>query len=199
MFDLSPSFTVTNVTYRLLKSINAPDRVEIAVREILPELKSLSSKLALIDIVGHQKDIGDKLVSEQVASEFEKAWREEVRAASADDLANEHDLLQIFLRTKCAIDSSENPINIDNSPKLTLSLLRAARSETSSQGGGSRAVQRSPRLAWDELVGLYGDEATLKERIESLRVANLDGSDALIELADKYLGGYRDRLTRSRS
>ena len=199
MFDLSPSFTVTNVTYRLLKSINDPDRVEIAVREILPELKSLSSKLALIDIVGHQKDIGDKLVSEQVASEFEKAWREEVRAASADDLANEHDLLQIFLRTKCAIDSSENPINIDNSPKLTLSLLRAARSETSSQGGGSRAVQRSPRLAWDELVGLYGDEATLKERIESLRVANLDGSDALIELADKYLGGYRDRLTRSRS
>ncbi len=182
-----------------MKSINDPDRVEIAVREILPKLKSLSSKLALIDIVGHQEDIGDKLVPEQVASEFEKAWREEVRSASVDNLANEHDLLQIFLRTKLAADSSENPINIDNSPKLTLSLLRATRSETLSQGGGSRAVQRTPRLAWNELVELYGDEATLQERVENLRVANLDGSDELIKLADKYLGGYRDRLTISRN
>ena len=187
MFDWPSRVAVTRVVYRLLKSINDPAKIEISVREILPELKSLSSKLALIDIVGHQKDIGDKLVSEQVASEFEKAWREEVRSASVDDLANEHDLLQIFLRTKCATDSSENPINIDNSPKLTLSLLRATQSETLRQSMGSRAVQRSPRLAWDELVGLYGDEATLKERIERLRVANLDGSDELIELADIYL------------
>lgn len=199
MFDLLPNLTVTRVVYRLLKSINDPDRVEIAVREILPKLKSLSSKLALIDIVGHQEDIGDKLVPEQVASEFEKAWREEVRSASVDNLANEHDLLQIFLRTKCATDSSENPINIDNSPKLTLSLLRATQSETLRQSMGSRAVQRTPRLAWNELVELYGDEATLQERVENLRVANLDGSDELIKLADKYLGGYRDRLTRSRN
>ena len=194
MFDLLPNLTVTRVVYRLLKSINDPDRVEIAVREILPELMSLSSKLALIDIVGHQDDIGDKLVSEQVASEFEKAWREEVRSASVDDLANEHDLLQIFLCPKRgAVDASESPINIDNSPKLTLSLLSAARSETLRQAMGSRAVLRSPRLAWDELVEIYGDEATLRKRIESLKNANLKGSDELIELADKYLGGYRDR------
>lgn len=192
MFDLSSSFTVTNVAYRLLKSINDPERAEIAVREILPELKSLSSKLALIDIVGHQKDIGDKLVSEQVASKLEKAWREEVRSASVDDLLNEHDLLRVFLRTKRAADPPEDSLNIDNSPKLTLSLLLAARSETLSQAMGTRSVQRSPRLAWDVLVELYDDEATLKERIESLKIANLKDSDDIIELADKYLGGYRD-------
>ena len=192
MFDWPSRVAVTHVVYRLLKSINNSAKVEIAVHEILPELKSLSSKLALIDIVGHQKNIGHKLVSEQVASEFEKAWREEVRSASVDDLTKEHDLLQIFLRTKCASDPSENPINIDNSPKLTLSLLRAARSETLSQGGESRAVQRTPCLHWDTLIELYDDEATLKERIESLKIANLKDSDDIIELADKYLGGYRD-------
>ncbi len=196
LFELRPKLTVTRVVYRLLKSLNDPDRVDIAVREILPELKSLSSKLELISIIGHQEDVGHKLVPENIASEFEKDWREEVRSASVDDLISEYDLLRIFLCTKCAPDLSENPINIDNSPQLTLSLLRAAQSEILSQGG-SRAVQRSLRLAWNELVELYGDEATLKERIKSLRIANLDGSDELIELADKYLGGYRDRLTRS--
>ena len=192
MFDLPSIVAVGRVVYRLLKSLNDPVKVEIAVREILPELKSLSSKLKLISIIGHQENVGHKLVPENIASEFEKDWREEVRSASVDDLVNEHDLLRVFLRTKRAADPSEDSLNIDNSPKLTLSLFRAARSETLSQAMGNRAVQRSPRLAWDELVGLYGDEATLKERVESLKVANLKDSNEIIELADKYLGGYRD-------
>ncbi len=192
IFDLPSRVAVGRVVYRLVKSLNGPDRVEKTIRQILPELKSLSSKLALIGIVGYQEGVGHKLVPEHIASEFEKAWREEVRLASVDDLANEHDLLRVFLCTKRTAGPAESPFNIDNSPKLTLSLLRAARSETLSQAMGNRAVQRSPRLAWDELVGLYGDEATLKERVESLKVANLKDSNEIIELVDKYLGGYRD-------
>ena len=87
---------------------------------------------------------------------------------------------------------SESQFEIDSLPKLTLALLRAAYDEIRSQAEGSRAVQRSPRLAWDTLTELYGDEATLKERIESLKDARLDGADDLLELADKYLGGWRD-------
>jgi len=192
MFDLSPKFTITRVTYRLLRSLNNPALIERVVRQILPELRSLSSKLALISIVGYQEGVGHKLVSEQTASKFEKDWRDEVRLASVDDLTNEHNLLGVFLRTKRAATSSEGSLNIDNSPKLTLSLLRAARSETLSQAMGNRAVQRFPRLAWDDLVELYGGEAMLKKRIDSLRVAKLKGSRELIALADKYLGGYRD-------
>ena len=93
---------------------------------------------------------------------------------------------------KRAAGPSESPFKIDSLPKLTLALLRAARSETLGPLTGSRAVQRSPRLAWNELIELYGDEATLKERIESLKDARLDGADDLLELADKYLGGWRD-------
>ncbi len=191
MFDLTPRVTVLSVVSRLLKSLNDPTSIEKAVRQILPELKSLSSKLVLIGLVGCQKDVGHKLVPENIASEFEKDWREEVRSASVDDLADEHELLWVFLYTKQTADLSESPFNIDCSPKLTLALLRAARSETLSQAMGSWAVQRSPRLAWDDLIELYGDEATLRERIENLKAANLGGADELLQLAEKYLDGYR--------
>ena len=191
MFDLHSRRAVPYVSSRLLKSLNDPAKVEKAVRQILPELRSLSSKLELISIVGYQDGVGHELVSEQMASEFEKDWRDEVRLASVDTLADEHELLRIFLCMKQAAGPSESPFTIDNSPKLTLALLRAARSEALGQSMESRAVQRSPRLAWNELIELYGDEATLKERIESLKIAKLDRADELLELADEYLGGRR--------
>ena len=115
-----------------------------------------------------------------------------MRSASVDTLAGEHELVRLFLRVKQVAGPPESPFKIDSSPKLTLALLRAAYDEIRSQAEGSRAVQRSPRLAWDTLTELYGDEATLKERIESLKDARLDGADDLLELADKYLGGWRD-------
>lgn len=183
---------------RLLESLNDPAKVEKSVRQILPELKSLSSKLELISIIGYQDGVGRKLVSEQMASVFEKDWREEVRSALVDALSEEHQLLRIFLCMKQAAGPSESPFEINNSPKLTLALLRTARSETLGQSEGSRAVQRSPRLAWNELIGLYGDEATLKERIESLKAAKLNGADELLDLADKYLGGWRDDLFKQK-
>ena len=184
--------SVTRVILRLLRSLNDPAKVEKAVCQVLPELRSLSSKLELINIVGYRERVGHKLVSERMVSEFEKAWSEEVRSASVDTLAGEHEILRIFLFMKQAAGPSESQFEIDSLPKLTLALLRAAYDEIRSQAEGSRAVQRSPRLAWDTLTELYGDEATLKERIESLKDARLDGADDLLELADKYLGGWRD-------
>ena len=192
LFDCPPRVAIIHVVSRLLKSLNDPTSIEKAVCQILPELKSLSSKLALIDMVGHRRDVCHKLVSKEMSLEFEKAWREEVRSASVDALVDEHELLWVFLYTKQTADPSEGPFHIDSSPKLTLALLRAARSETLSQSVGSWAVQRSPCLAWNDLTELYGDETRLKKRIENLKVAKLDGADELLELADKYLDGWRD-------
>ena len=45
MFDWPPIVTVTRVVYRLLRSLNDPAKVEKAVCQILPESRSLSSKL----------------------------------------------------------------------------------------------------------------------------------------------------------
>ena len=182
---------VSDVVCRLLSSLSDPAVVEKVVRQILPELRSLSSKLVLVDMLDYQDNGSGKLVSESISSEFDKAWRKEMQSASVDDLVNEHGILWIFLYMRQATDPSESPFEIDSSPELTLALLRDAWDESLSQVG-SGAVQRSPRLAWNELIKIYGDEATLKERIQSLKAARLDGADGLIELADEYLGGRRD-------
>ena len=74
---------------------------------------------------------------------------------------------------------------------MTLALLQSARTEVRSQSMGSRAVRRSAALAWDVLVELYGDDATLRERIDKLKASQPHGNDELLQLADKYLAGWR--------
>jgi hypothetical protein len=193
IFDLDTRHVVNRVIYRLMRSLGDPAKVAAAVRQILPELKSLSATLELISIVGYRERRGHKLVSETIAAEREKTWRDEVRARPVDELANETDLMRIFLVAKREADPSEAALNIDDAPQLTLAILRAARSEVRSQPIGSRAVRRYPQLAWDVLVELYGDEATLRERIERLKASGTEGADELLGLADKYLAGWRPK------
>lgn len=183
--------TVNRVIYRLLKSINDPVAVEDAVRQILPELESLSSKKEVIDMIGYQENVGRKLVSEKAAEEFEKTWYHEVRSTSIDDLTREVNILMILLKVKRLEGTSEDSFQIPSSPKLTLALLQDARTEERIHSMESRAVRRIPILAWDVLINIYGDEATLKARVESLKETRPKGADELLALAEKYIGGWR--------
>jgi hypothetical protein len=191
MFELGNRFVVGRVTLRLLRVPKDPAAVQADLRQILPELNSLSLKLELILQVGHQKNIGHKLVSEADAAELEKSWRGEVRKSTAEELLEERDIGAILLETKRRADSSEAPLHIPNTPEFTLALLRCARGETLSQYAGNRGVRRHSRLAWDALIETYGDESILRERIEALRKAQLEGVGDLLELSDKYLAGWR--------
>jgi hypothetical protein len=190
MFDPDTHLVVIRVVYRLVRSLKDPAMVETAVREVLPQVKSLSSKMELINTVGYREGVGHKLVSEAAAAALERAWRDEVRSATVDNLAEEQNLLRVLLVVKREADPSEG-LSIDGSPQTTLAVLRSARSEVMSQSMGNRAVRRSPRLAWDALIELYGDEATLKARIESLNAITPEGADDLLELAGRYLSGWR--------
>jgi hypothetical protein len=169
------------------------DAIEAAARQILPEVRTLSAKFELIGQVGYREGRGLKLVSETVAAEFEKSFRDEVRATPIDDLAKETDLLGVLLFTKHESDQSEPVLSVHDAPEVTLAVLRSARTETRSHAMGSRAVRRSLRLAWDALVDLYGSEATLKERFERLKATRPKDADDLLVLAEKYLGGWRPK------
>ena len=193
MLGLGTRMTVIRVTYRLLRSLKDPVAVEDAVRQILPELKFLYSKMELIYIIGYQEGAGHKLVSEESAAGLEKTWRHEVRSASIDDLTREKNILSILLETKRLEEPAEDSFEIAASPELTLALLQAAWSEALSQSMGSRAIRRSPRLAWNSLIKVYGNEATLQARVESLKEMRPDGADELLALTEKYLCGWRPR------
>ncbi len=191
MFDFGTKFVVTRVTYRLMKSLKDPAAIEAAARQILPNVTTLSAKLELVSQIGHQENKGHKLVSEAAAADLEKSLRDEVRAASVEDLLDEKDLLMILWETKHSSKPPEPDLVVDHSPRVTLALLQHARYDMRSQTMGNRAVRRSPRLHWDILVDLFGGEDLLKERIAELKATAPEGIGELLALADRYAGGWK--------
>jgi hypothetical protein len=141
--------------------------------------------------LGYREGAGHKLVSEDVARTLEAEWRAEVRAASAEALVKEGNLTRILIWTQRDASTDEPALEVPNDPAVTLALLRSARSETKSQTAGTRAVRRSPRLAWEPLAEIFGGEATLLARIETLKQSELELDQDFIELIDKYVGGWR--------
>ena len=188
-----PIIAVERVIYRLLRPLNDTEAVESAVRGILPQVTSLSSKVALVLLVGHRDEVGDKLVSEPAAAEFERTLRGEIRSASPDNLAAEHDLGRILDFDKNTADSWEGSLDGGDSPRLTFAILRSG-----------ATTETDPRLDWVGLIDYYGGEETPKARIENLNTQfedlkpwieslpmPFDDAERLLELANKYLSGWR--------
>jgi hypothetical protein len=194
MLQFGSLVVVARVVYRLLNALGDPATVEHAVEQILSKLRSLSAKLEVVSIVGHREGRGHQLVSEDAAARLERDWRAEVRAAPVDELVKEPELFRVLYLTKVEAEAPEPAFLPDPSPALTLAVLRTASSDARSQVIGSRAVRHSPRLAWEPLIDLYGDENTLRERIEALRQAQPEGTEELFALADRYLAGWRPDL-----
>lgn len=190
-FQLDASMVVSRVTFRLLRSLKEPVAIEAAVAAILPQLNTLTSKMSILHQVGHRENMGHKLISEAAASRFENAWREEVLSTPFEVLIKEPDIGWVLMFANQATAPSAPPLVLDESPVLTLALLRSAKSNTLSQAMGNRAVKRSPRLAWDFLVKLYGDEDILRERIEDANRTFREDKDGIFELATKYIEGWR--------
>ncbi|ACR13305.1 KAP family P-loop domain protein [Teredinibacter turnerae T7901] len=192
MFDLDTRLVVGRVVYRLVRALKEPEAIEAAVKEILPQIKSLSSRQELITDVGYQGS-GHKLVSEEAAKAFEVEWRAQVRSASPEELASETDLLRTMLLVKREADPDEPDLMVPDNTDITYALLKSARSDVRIQSMGSRAVRLKPRLAWDILIDLYGDENVLRDRIDQLKASPPDEIGDLFELADKYLSGWRPK------
>ena len=193
MFELDTRLVVGRVVYRLVRALKEPEVIAAAVTEILPQVQSLSSKQELITDVGYREGAGHKLVTKDAAKAFELEWRDQVRSASPEELARETDLLRTLLLVKRESDPGEPQLMIPDSTGVTYSLLKSARSEVRSQSMGSRAVRLKPRLAWDILIDLYGDENVLRVRIDQLKESSPDEIGDLFELADKYLSGWRPK------
>ena len=174
------------------------------MRRILPEVTSLSSKVELVLLVGHRENSGHNLTSETTAYKFENMLRHEIRATPADRLAEERDPLRVLVFAKHYGWRTEEPFEIDDSPKLTFALLRSTRWETATAPSGSVTGVLSPALGPETLVDLYGDKEALETRITHLRAAfdtlkpwletrriPIDEAERLLELADRYLSGSR--------
>lgn len=192
MFEFDDRFSVRRVVSRLLRPLEGQEEVEQAVQAILPEVTHLSSKLLLLTLVGHKKDVGHNLIPEAAANQFNRDWRAEVRCAPESALVAENgELLDVLLVAKYDASSGESVRDLSNSPSLTLEILKSARSETTSQSFDSRSIKRSAVLRWEHLLQLYGDESRLRVTVDSLRAAGLPDSGEMLRLVDRHLAGWR--------
>jgi predicted KAP-like P-loop ATPase len=192
-----PGFLVGRVAYRILRTLETAEAIEAAVNEVLPEVRTLSSKLALITFVGYRESAGHKLIPESSSRDFERNWRAEVRAASTRELAGEADLLRVLAVTKNDATADEPSLNIQDLPELTLAILKAAQTEIKSFAFGSRAVHHTPQLHWTVLTDLFGSEEELKHRLSELKDTSPPGEEELFALVDKYLEGWRPEMDES--
>ncbi len=194
MFEFGKTMTVTRVTYRLLHSLQDPDRVEAAVVAILPQIRHLSIKYEVIEDVGYREGAGHKLVSEEAATRLEASWRDEVRAADIELILADPEPLGVFLDAlRGAASANEPAIPVPTDPRLTIRVLTNARGEILSQSTGSRSVRRSPQLSWDALVAVYGGEEVLRLRLDEAERSGLSVDPDLWALAQQYLSGWRPR------
>lgn len=191
MFVLvSARLVVARVVLRLLNRLDSPEKVMKATEQILTEISSLTSRFELITLVGHREGAGHKLVSETDAKSLENTLRQQIEAASPEQLAQERDILRLLYMPK-TYDAAQVVQADADSPALAKAVLLDARSVVKSQAMGSRATHRTTRLHWDMLVEVFGGEGAVKRAIETVRISTDDELISVIELADEYLTGWR--------
>lgn len=190
-FELGSRFTITRVTFRLLRSLKEPDAIEAAVKRILPSVRYLSARLEVVDDVGYSENSGHELVSRSAAEAFEREWRAQVRGLGVAEMLAEPRLLRVLYVAGRDSKPDEAPIEVPDEPRLTLKLLRLALTFSTSQSLGSRSVRRDARLSWDSLVAVFGTEANLLSRLDALSDAGMEIEADLSDLLQKYRKGWR--------
>ena len=196
--------SVLRATLQLLGVLDDAVHVEAAVRRILSEVKSLGSKAKFVHLLTLPSEPSSGLVSKTAANEFKKMLCDEIQAAPANKLADERDPYAALTFARLHGDTTDEPFEIDASPKLTFALLRSVRGELETGSIDGHAVHRSSALDWESLIVLYGGKEALSARINELksefdtlkpwfetREIPLDEAEQVLDLAVRYLSGWR--------
>ncbi|GEO96896.1 KAP family P-loop NTPase fold protein [Kocuria turfanensis] len=190
VFDIPDELIVSRLMYLILRKVEDEQRLADMVREILVYVPSLNGQRHVLDIVGYRENAGHRLISQDAAASFERAWRAEVRSRSATNLSMERELLRVVVDAQRS-NSDEPNWRPPEDPDLTVSILQSAVSRARSQELGKRAIQYEDRLAWDSLVKAFGSQLDLIWHVELAREVRGQQHAELFELVDKYLGGWR--------
>lgn len=62
-FEFDSETTVKRVVLRLLRPLPTPKAIEEAVRSALPAISTRSGRITLLNLVGHEENIGHELIS----------------------------------------------------------------------------------------------------------------------------------------
>lgn len=187
-FDIGRrNITVGRIVLRLLRRVEDEAEREALVRQILAGVETYSSQLDFIHSVGYREGAGHKLVSEAFAEQIQTELVERVKKVPPAEAAREWDAWRIYDAVQN--QTGKPPLNPSDDPVLLRAVVHSLKSTARSQSMGSRQVKIEDRLAWALLVQTFGSESAVKMVVSNVRKAL--GDDEALQLADKYLSGWR--------
>ncbi|MFT0846680.1 P-loop NTPase fold protein [Actinomycetaceae bacterium L2_0104] len=179
--------TVGRVILRLLRCVEDEAEREALVSQTLDGIETYSSQLDFIHSMGYREGTGLKLVSEAFATQIQAEFVARLRGTPPSEPSREWDAWRIYDAVQT--ETGEVPLKPSDDPVLLRAVLHSLRSTARSQSMDSRQVRSEDRLAWELLVQVFGSEAAVEEVVGSVRRAL--GDDEALQLADKYLSGWR--------
>ncbi|MBO1740806.1 P-loop NTPase fold protein [Leifsonia sp. TF02-11] len=187
-FDIGrPDITVGRVVLRLLRRVEDEAEREALVAQILEGIETYSSQLNFIHSMGYREGTGHKLVSEGFAALMYTEFVARLRRTPPAEPSREWDAWRLYDTLKT--ETGETPLTPSDDPVLLRAVLHSLKSTARSQSMDSRQVRSEDRLAWELLIRVFGSEAALEEAVGKVRKAL--GDDETLQLADKYLAGWR--------
>ncbi|ODT28610.1 MAG: hypothetical protein ABS63_02965 [Microbacterium sp. SCN 70-27] len=187
-FDIGRrDITVARVVLRLLRRVEDESEREALVAQILEGIETYSSQLDFIHSMGYREGAGHKLVSEAFAEQIQADFVARLRKTPPPEPSREWDAWRIYDAVQT--ETGKPPLEPNDDPVLLRAVLHSLKSTARSQSMDSRQVKTEDRLAWELLVQVFGSEEAVKKVVANVR--NSLGDDEVLQLADKYLSGWR--------
>jgi predicted KAP-like P-loop ATPase len=126
-FDIiSPDRTIRGIVYRLLRQLPSAEEVEEVIRTALPRIDTLTGRLVLVDLVKPADERAPEIVGEATRAGLELDLRNEIRAAPAEDLAQEPGVFWLVSWAKETTGPTEEPFNVSSDTRVRRALLKGA-------------------------------------------------------------------------
>ena len=191
--EIRPVMVIARVVLRLLRSL-PPEEIDGAVLKILSGLQTLSAKLALIELIGHRENRGQKLASLSLSKQLEVGLIQEIRRTPEDTLIQEADLLALLLTPAWWDPQSPRILPESIRTNVIQAVFSAAVSYGFEQGIGSRASRRVSRLQWEALIEIFGGAEEIERalaRVDGLETNSEDALEAIRLIKEKLSQGVQ--------
>ena len=192
LLTIAPHFKLTRVIYRILRRLRDQERLANIMPEVLEKVDTLSGRLTLVEMVGHDQSDKRGLIGEDQTKLLENQLAAQMTAASAKQLAREWDLYALCLRVPLLVEGPYKPQLAARlrehlkEDEFVLALLRSS----VDYAHFNNTVQK--RLPWSDLVEAFGEGlAGAAHRLarSKLRQGLPDEDQDTIDLAEKYASG----------
>ena len=157
--ELSASRWVRSAVYFLLRVLDKDDVIENAATRVLPRVERLASKTMLATLIALPLREDEKLLSDEAARRFGRAFADEIREAferdEIDEAGNYSRILSFPARAGI-------PIALPDTAQLAFRIAHSAKVLDPTDNRGIKI------LDWERLALLYGDRDAAEERVKML-------------------------------